>query len=195
MGAEPDFITQSRQAASTRRSKGPGRGAGIVLGVATVAMGLIAGLFFDWTVAVMPALAQADDRTFIVVLQETTTTMVSSPLFVLTFIGAFVITGLAAVLLRLSGARAASRWVLSALVLYGVAVLITMGVHMPLNDTVVSAGDPDKITDLAALREDVEAAWVNAHVGRTLSSTAAMACLCRGLWLRREEGTSTSRRR
>lgn len=161
------------------------RSTGAVLGAATIGTGLIAELFFDWSVSIMPALAQADDRTFVIVLQQTTTTMESSPLFLLTFMGAPLLTGIGAALLRRSGARPASRWVLSALALSGVAFLVTMGVHMPLNETVVSAGDPDVVADVAALRHDVEGPWVTAHLFRTLAATAAVACMCRALWLRR----------
>jgi uncharacterized membrane protein len=38
---------------------------------------------------------------------------------------------------------------------------ITMAVHVPLNDAIKAAGDPDRITDLAAVREQFdEARWV-----------------------------------
>ncbi|WP_460390628.1 anthrone oxygenase family protein [Actinophytocola sediminis] len=158
---------------------------GIVHGTATVTVGLIAGTFFDWSVSIMPALAESDDRTYVTVMQETIRAMNKGPLFVGTFIGAFVFTGAAALLQRRIGARAAVRWILAGLLLYLAAMLITFGVHFPLNDTLDKAGDPDKIADLAALREETEQSWVTAHTARTIAVTLATACLCRSLWVRR----------
>lgn len=175
------------------RGTGPDRLAGLALGAGTVTMGLIAGMFFDWAVAIMPALAQSDDRTFVVVMQRTTTTINNSPAFLFSFMGALVFTFAAAILQRRIGARAAVRWILAALLLYVVAVVITMGIHVPLNDTLVNAGDPDKITDIAALRADTEGPWVNAHLVRTIVVTMALGSLCRALWLRHASRTRTSR--
>jgi hypothetical protein len=41
------------------------RSADLVLAAAVIAMGLLAGLVYDWTIAVMPALTAADDRTLV----------------------------------------------------------------------------------------------------------------------------------
>ncbi|OLF09741.1 hypothetical protein BLA60_18340 [Actinophytocola xinjiangensis] len=162
-----------------------GRLTGIVHGTATVSVGLVAGLFFDWAVSIMPALAESDDRTYVTVMQETIRAMNKSPLFVGTFIGAFVFTGAALLLQRRAGAKAAVRWILGGLLLYLAALLITFGIHFPINDTLDKAGDPDTIADLAALRKDTEESWVNAHTARTIASALAAVCLIRSLWVRR----------
>lgn len=164
---------------------GSDRLAGAALGVGTLCMGMIAGMFFDWATAIMPSLADADDRTYAIVMQKTITTINNSPPFLLSLLGALVGTVAAAVLHYRLGARAAVRWVLAGLLLYVVALVITFGVHFPLNDTLEHAGDPDKI-DLAALRADTERPWTNGHLARTLAAVLALACLCRGLWLRGE---------
>ena len=49
---------------------GADRNAGIVLGVAVIAMGLVAGLFYFSSIAVMPALTAADDRTLVDAMQQ-----------------------------------------------------------------------------------------------------------------------------
>ena len=159
--------------------------AGLVLGAALVAMGLVAGIFFDWAASIMPALAQADNRTYVVVMQNAITTMNNSPVFLFTLMGAFVFTGAAAIVQHRVGARAAVRWTLAAFALYVIAIAITVAVHFPLNDTLESAGDPDSIATIGALRRDTEALWANAHIARTLVTIAAFASLCRALWLRR----------
>ena len=43
---------------------------GLVLGAALVAMALVAGLCYTFSVAVMPNLAGADDRTFVATMQH-----------------------------------------------------------------------------------------------------------------------------
>jgi uncharacterized membrane protein len=152
---------------------------GWVLGGATVTMGLVAGFFFDWAATIMPALAQSDDRTYVLVMQKTITTINGGPLVPLVLLGALVLTAVAALL-----QRSTARWIVAALVLYVVAVGITVGIHFPLNDTLERAGDPDTIANLAALRTSTEAAWVNAHLARTVAVVLALALLCRALWLR-----------
>ena len=49
---------------------GDDRRAGIVLAAATVAMGLIAGVYFAYAVSVMPGLAGLDDRAFVAAMQQ-----------------------------------------------------------------------------------------------------------------------------
>ncbi|MCT2581955.1 anthrone oxygenase family protein [Actinophytocola gossypii] len=184
MSTTTDPTVHSLQDVVTTHSKS-GRLTGLVHGTATVTVGLIAGTFFDWSVSIMPALATSDDRTYVTVMQETIRVMNRGPLFVGTFIGAFVFTGAALVLQRRMGARAAVRWILAGLLLYLATLLITFGIHFPLNDTLDRAGDPDTIADLAALRAETEQAWVNAHTVRTIATALATACLCRSLWVRR----------
>jgi uncharacterized membrane protein len=54
---------------------------------------------------------------------------------------------------------------------------ITIGVNVPLNDALAAAGPPERITDLAAVREKFEAAWVRWNIARAAAATAAFACL------------------
>lgn len=126
---------------------------------------------------------EVDDRTFVVFMQQTITTMTNGPIFLGTLMGGFVFTGVAAILQYRRGARSAAGWTLAALALYVAAMAITAVVHFPLNDTLVQAGDPDTIADLASLRADTEGIWVTGHVLRTVASMVALACLCRALWL------------
>jgi uncharacterized membrane protein len=186
MSTKPNPAVQSFQDVVTTRSDS-GRLTGIVHGAATVTVGLVAGIFVDWSVSIMPALSQSDDRTYVTVMQETIRAMNKGPLFLGTFMGAFVFTGAALLLQRRIGARAAVRWILAGLLLYVAALLITFGVHFPLNNTLDQAGDPDKIADIAALRAETEQAWNNAHTVRTIAVTLATACLCRSLWVRRAD--------
>ena len=69
-------------------------------------------------------------------------------------------------------------WAVAALVLYLAVFVVTVGINVPLNDGIKAAGDPDRIADLAAVRERFdEARWVRWNLARALASTAAFGCL------------------
>ena len=152
---------------------------GHVLGAALVAMALVAGLNYTFSVAVMPNLASADDRTFVVIMQRFN----QNPAFQVSFTGALVLTALAAVLQRRHGPAVATRWTVAALVLYGLVLAVTFGINVPLNYELDEAVDPDRIADLADVRNQFEGPWVAWNVVRTLFCTAAVAALARALFL------------
>ena len=167
----------------------PRRTAGRVLGASLVATGLMAGFFYAWAVSVMLGLAKTDDRTFVLSMQRINEA-VQNAAFLPVFFGAFVLPAVAAVLHRRLGLRDATRWIVAAVALYGVALAVTFGINIPLNDQLDRAGDPDLITNLAAVRNDFEGPWVAWNVVRALLSTAALGCLGRALVL---HGGSTRR--
>ena len=108
---------------------------------------------------------------------------IENPAFFLSFAGALVLTALAAELQRRHGPAVATRWVVAALVLYAIVLAVTSGINIPLNDQLDRAGDPDRIGDLAHVRDRFEGPWVAANIVRTLGSTAAVAALARALFL------------
>jgi uncharacterized membrane protein len=168
--------------AGSQEAGGDGRNAGIVLAVATVAMGLIAGLYFGWGVAVMPGLGELDDRAFVDAAQELDDA-IRNPLFFLIFAAALVLPGVALYQQRRLGLRQATPWIVAALILYGIGALITMGVHEPLNNDLTDAGDPSRIADVAGVRDDFEDPWVAWHIVRTVLTTAALGALAFALVL------------
>jgi uncharacterized membrane protein len=161
---------------------------GFVVGAALVALALVTGLIYTFSVAVMPNLAGADDHTFV----ATTQRFNQNPAFPLSFTGALVLTALAAVLQRRHGPGVAMRWTVAALVLYGIVLAVTAGLHIPLNNEIDQAGDPDRINDLAHVRNQFEGPWVAGNIVRTLLSNAAVAALARALFL---QGRSTADRK
>ena len=88
--------------------------------------------------------------------------------------------------------RTRHRVTVAALVLYGIVLAVTAGIHIPLNSEIDEAGDPDRIADLADVRNQHEGPWVAWNVVRTLVSTAAVAALGRALFL---HGRSTADRK
>jgi uncharacterized membrane protein len=160
------------------RVGGDGR-TGLVLGAALLAMATVAGLTYTFSVAVMPNLARADDRSFVATMQRFN----ANPAFVLTFTAALVLTALAVVLQRRHRPGIAVRWTVAALVLYGIVLAVTVGISIPLNEKLDRAGNPDTIADLAHLRNQFEGPWVAANIVRTLVATAAVVALARAVFL------------
>jgi uncharacterized membrane protein len=153
------------------------RWTGRVLVAALVAIALVTGLIYTFAVAVMPNLADADDRTFVETMQRFN----DNPVFVLTFGVALVLMVLAPVLQRRHGPSVATRWTVAALVLYGIVLAVTLGINVPLNDDIDQAGD--RAAALADARDDFEGPWVAANIVRTVFATAAVAALGRALFL------------
>jgi uncharacterized membrane protein len=149
---------------------------GAALVAATMTMGLMAGVFGLYAHAIMPGLRNVDDRTFVGAFQAIDRAIIN-PLFMAWFFGALVLSGGAAALHL--GEGAVLPWILAALVLYLAVVVITLSVNVPVNDAIKAAGDPDRIADLAAVRERFdEARWASWNVVRAIASTAAFGCLC-----------------
>jgi uncharacterized membrane protein len=153
----------------------------IVMVLATVTVGLTAGVMFCYQVAVMPGLHELDDRAFILAFQHIDQKIVN-PLFVgVSFFGggALLITATA---LQDAGT---SRFtlLLLATALYVVAVLVlTMVWHVPRN-TALAAFPATTATDddAARARARFEGPWNRLHVVRTLASIASLALLAAAL--------------
>jgi uncharacterized membrane protein len=147
-----------------------------VLIAATVLTGLSTGVIALFAHTIMPGLKTTDDRTFVAAFQSLNRAILN-PWFMTTFFGALILIGIAG-LLHLGGdRRAALPWLVVAFVLYLIAVIITMAVHVPLNDAITAAGDPNQI-DVAQVRAAFnEPKWVSWNVVRLLTSTAAFVIL------------------
>ena len=132
--------------------------------VAALLLGLSAGLFFAFSVAVMPGLKRTDDGTFVATMTAINRAILNFP-FGLVFVGALLSPVLAAVLAFITGA--ASPWLLiAAAVVYLLGVIVvTGGVNVPLNETLDRDGD----------RAAFEKRWVRFTLIRTLSAIVAFA--------------------
>ncbi|GGT14773.1 anthrone oxygenase family protein [Streptomyces chromofuscus] len=156
----------------TRNSTGRRTADTCVLGTATIATGLMAGVFSVFACAVMPALARSEDAVYVEVVRNIND-VIQNPVFLLAFLGAPLLTGVSAWRLRGEPCR---WWVWAALVAYGLALLVTVAVNVPLNDGLASSGAPP-----ALVRERFEDRWTAWNVVRAVLSTLALACLTRAL--------------
>ncbi|WP_344973665.1 anthrone oxygenase family protein [Salinactinospora qingdaonensis] len=149
---------------------------GGVLVIATLATALIAGLFYAFSVCVMPGLAAVDDRAFIDAMQQINIAVLN-PWFLLPFCGA-PLAILAAGALHLGpGRRRALVWIAAAFVCYVVAFMVTGTTNVPLNDALAAAGAPAELADPAAVRQRFEADWTMWNTVRAVAATAALGCL------------------
>lgn len=148
---------------------------------ATITMGLVAGAFAIYAHTVMPGLKTTDDRTFVGAFQAMDRAIINPWFMAGGFLGALVLTLIAA---GLNLHRPALPWIIAALVLYLFAFVATIAVNVPLNDAMQAAGDPDQIPNLAQVRQQFqEARWAAWNLARTLASIVAFACLAWSLIL------------
>lgn len=144
---------------------------GITLMAATLTAGLVAGVYGLYAHTIMPGLRGGDDRTFVAAFGALDRAIIN-PLFMLWFFGPVILAGVAAALF--GGEGSVLPWVLTALVLSLAVVVITVAVHLPLNDALKAATDPDA----TAVRERFqEARWVAWNLVRVVLSTAAFGFL------------------
>ena len=149
-----------------------------VLIASTITMGLTAGVFTLYAHTVMPGLGRTDDRTFVGAFQSMDKAIINPWFMAGGFVGALVFTALAVALHLGEDWRSILPWVGAALALCFVAFVITIGVNVPLNDALKGAGSPDRIADLASVRERFnEAKWTSWHLVRTVTTVGAFGCL------------------
>jgi uncharacterized membrane protein len=151
---------------------------GGVLFVATLASGLVAGLFFAYSVSVMRGLARARDGTFVEAMQQINVAILNG-WFALAFLGAPLSTSLAVLLHLGSEDPVGMSLLLTSAGLSGATLAITFGVSVPLNNDLATA----TAAEAAVARRAFEARWVRWNLARTVTSTAAFGSLAGALLL------------
>ena len=159
----------------------------VSLVAATASTGLTAGVFGQYAHSIMPGLRATDDRTFVSAFQSIDRAVIN-PLFIgAMFLGAAGFGVVAAIANRHTPTFA---WTLTAFGTYLVAVVITLVVHVPLNDAIKAAGNVDRIADLALVRASFhEARWAAWNVVRAVVATVAFVML---IWSLVVHGRATS---
>ena len=132
-------------------------GAGVVLGPAALAAGMMAGVFAIFSMAVMAGLRRTDDRTFVGAFGEVDRSILS-PVFLAMYLGALVLPALAT-LLGLGEGR--SRVECGRLRPVPRGVIITGRIHLPRNNALKAEGPVDVIPDHGAVRRAFdEGRWI-----------------------------------
>ncbi|GIJ22384.1 anthrone oxygenase family protein [Micromonospora lutea] len=153
-----------------------------VLSGATLATGLVAGLFFAYACSVMPGLAATDGRTLVGTMQSINRKIING-WFLSAFLGGPLLV-VAAVVGHLGTGGAVRGWLVAALVSHVITLGVTGRFSVPLNNRLEAAGPVDGIGDLAGVRKWFETPWVRWNLVRTVSSVAAFVCLIGALLAR-----------
>jgi uncharacterized membrane protein len=159
----------------------------VSLVLATVTVGMMAGIMAAFALSVMRGLGRTSDATFVEAMRRINVEIVN-PWFVFCFLGGAVFT-LLTLFLTVRGypagapARDAIGWIIAGFVLYGLSLAVTFFVNMPLN-AALAAADP---TDPTAARKPFEKRWVQFNVIRTVTAVASFVCLA---WALRETGAT-----
>src|SRR5215203_1190770 len=158
----------------------------LTLGLATLATGLVAGVFYAYTVSVNLGLAAQPDASYVATMQAINE-RIENPLFFLTFFGAALFP-LAALAAHYRQPRSGRFWLVAlACMLYiGGSFLLTSFVNVPMNNQLaaVDFGAPARV--LADARDAYEGPWDFWNGVRAVFSVLAFLALI-GACLLRED--------
>ncbi len=147
----------------------------ILLMLSGITTALMAGLFFSWSVAVMPGLSLVHNDQYLAAMQAMNRA-IQNPLFLICFMLPVALLPLVAYHYYHTGGFV---WLLVAEVLYVAGVfLVTMIGNVPINDRLdkmhltLSTAD-----DLHAMRMRIENTWVWLNYIRTVAAVAAIICV------------------
>jgi uncharacterized membrane protein len=147
-----------------------------LLSSSVVSSGLMAGLFYGWTVSVMPGLRRVPDEAYITTMQDINRAIIN-PAFIIPFMGIPVILGVASVAHFRSGDTRRGWLLAGAAGAYTAGVLgVTVGRNVPLNDALdafdLRSATTGAITDR---RRSYESPWNRWHYLRTAANVASFA--------------------
>jgi len=155
----------------------------ILLIITATTTALMAGLFYAWSISVMPGLANVTDREFMAAMQAMNRAILN-PVFLLAFMGTLVLLPVSAYM-QYAPAPSLRFWFLVlASVAYGVGVFgVTMTGNVPLNNALdVFPLSTATDAEVAAHRLSFEAPWNKLNTIRSFAAVAAvvlviLACL------------------
>lgn len=151
--------------------------------VAALGCGLIAGVFFAFSVFIMRALAVLPPPQGIAAMQSINIVVIH-PMFLGVFLGTAIVCAGLAISSLLEWSRPGSGWMLAGAVLYIVGTLtVTMVCNVPRNN-LLAALDPAS-TQAAQVWAEYVRSWTAWNTVRTIASLLASTALVVALWLAR----------
>lgn len=154
----------------------------IILGAATGATGLVAGVFYGFAVAINPAFARLPDASYIAAMQNINF-IIQNPVFGLSFFGAPLLLPAAALAYRRVGARQFRLLTVASAVYLAGSFGVTILASIPLNEQLAAFPLPNASAAQAAdARVRFARPWNRWHAVRTVASAMALtltiaACL------------------
>ncbi|BCJ36455.1 membrane protein [Actinocatenispora thailandica] len=151
-----------------------------MLMLSLLTVGLVAGVYFAFQVAVIPGLSRASDRTYAEAMNRINES-IENPVFFAAFFGALAVTAIATVQQRRRGNRTAALFALLALALYVVGFGATIVGDIPLNEQLAAAGT----AHAGPVIDRIRTPWLAWNAIRTVASVASLLCLGRALAVHR----------
>ncbi len=167
----------------------------LTLACATLTTGLVAGVYYAYTVSVNLGLAAQPDASYVATMQAINE-RIENPLFFPSFFGAalFPLAALAAHYSR--GPRSGRFWLVAlACVLYiGGSFLLTAFVNVPMNEELARVASDVSAGELARVRAAYEGPWNFWNSVRTVFSFLAFLVLIGACLLREDRGRRLGKR-
>lgn len=156
-------------------------------GLTVLTVGAMAGIFFGFSVAVLPGLDGVDADQAVAAMRSVNRRILN-PLFLSAFVGAPVLAAATGVLLFPRGQRAAAVLFLLAAGVYLLgAFLPTAAVNVPMNDALAAAGTVTDPAEAARLWAEYSPRWTrwNSLRAAACALSLLLAALALYLWGRR----------
>ncbi len=154
----------------------------IVLIATTFFTGIVAGLFFAWTISVMNGLAKLSDKEFILSMQSMNRE-IQNPIFFIFFFGTAILLPICA-FISYRGSLNSSFWLIFIpMLLYLIGVMmVTIFKNVPLNNMLERfVLDSSTLEQIDVVRRKFEAPWNRWNLVRTISGMLSFALLLLGM--------------
>ncbi|GJQ61897.1 MAG: hypothetical protein SCALA702_09500 [Melioribacteraceae bacterium] len=149
-----------------------------LLFVSTLFSGLMAGLFYAWSISVTPGIGQIDDASYLRAFQSMNRAIIN-PLFIVVFLGLQILLFFVAYQYYQAESGTQFWLILTAAILYAGGVMLVTGIgNVPLNNTLEALNIPEmNLAEMREFREGFEQRWNRLNNLRTLMSLATFASL------------------
>ncbi len=150
----------------------------IVLITSTLSTGLIAGLFYAWSISVTPGLAKIGDDSYLISFQSMNRAILN-PIFFIFFMGLVILLPLLCYLYYQSTVGTQFWCIVTATFLYLFGVMaVTIFGNVPMNNTLeVLQIDSMNLEQMASFRLGFERKWNNLNTIRTICSSLSFLSL------------------
>lgn len=157
-----------------------------ILIITTLSSGLMAGLFYSWTVSVTPGLAKIGNANYLQAFQAMNRAILN-PAFFTFFMGLVILLPLASYMYYIPPLSTQFWLILSATILYMLGVMaITIFGNVPINNTLEALQiESMSLEQMSSFRLGFESKWNNLNMIRTICSSFSfvlliMACIQNG---------------
>jgi uncharacterized membrane protein len=149
----------------------------LILVVTTVAIALIAGLFYSWSCGIVQGLGKLMDKDYLQAMQYINRE-IQRPLFLVLFVGTVMLLPVSAWLSYRAGQQSTFDWILMAMVFYIAGVFgVTIAGNVPLNNMLDRFNLSDSsLESIANTRAAFEKKWNFLNRARAFFAVAGLAC-------------------